>query len=211
MPLFTLRSFGLKGFKLRSTGSLGSVIIRSSNPWYHGVRNQGLTKVLTLIGHPDRDHLDQTARLTSARCWLEESDEDDPNNWLLVLDNVDGEAVSFLKEHLPCMNVHGDILMTTRTAYVAESLMNAVGHQHQSLELRVPDLKDATELLLIEGGIDKSSITSSTTAMDLVKCLGHLPLAITHAASFIKQYHMTPKDLLYMYWSYNSYKVCPGS
>ena len=157
--------------------------------------NQGLMKVLTLVGHPDRDHLDQTARLTSAQCWLEEVD---PNNWPLVLDNVDGEAVSFIKEHLPCMNVHGDILMTTCMADVAESLMNAVGHQHQSLELQVPDLKDATELFFIEAGIDKSSITSSTTAMNLVKCLGCLPLAISHAASFIKQYYDSERSVVYV-------------
>ena len=170
--------------------------------------NQGLAKVLTLVRHPDRDHPDHTTRLTSARLWLEESNEDDPNNWLLVIDNVDREVANFLKEHLPRTNAHGNILMTTRTAVVADFLISAAGYQHQSLELRAPDLKDATELLLIEAGID---ITSSTTAEDLVKCVGRLPLAISHAASFIKRSYMNPKELLRLYRSECRYEVCLSS
>lgn len=47
--------------------------------------NQDLIKVLRLVSHLDRDHLEQSTRLTSAWHWSEESGT---RNWPLVVDNV---------------------------------------------------------------------------------------------------------------------------
>jgi hypothetical protein len=76
--------------------------------------NQGLAKILTLVGHPDRDHPEQSTRLISARRWLEESDAHSSIKWLLVLDNINREVMAFLREHLPRKNSMGNILLTTR-------------------------------------------------------------------------------------------------
>jgi hypothetical protein len=171
--------------------------------------NQGFANILNLVGHPDRDHPNQSTRLMAARHWLEQSDS---ANWLLVLDNVNREAVGFLREHLPRRNPKGNILFTTRTGPVAEALINAAGQHHQNFELRAPDLKDAVDMLLKEVGAChmNSMPTPPSGAEDVVRSLGCLPLAIAHAASFIKQFHKNFDELLDLYKSDHKYQVCPN-
>jgi len=168
--------------------------------------NQGLAKVLALVGHPDRDHQDQSIRLTTARRWLEESNTDASLRWLLVMDNVAPETVGFLKEHLPRQNSSGNILLTTRTGVVAEALASVAGKQHQIFELRAPDLRNAANQLLHEAGI-KLSGGATDNAEALVKCIGCLPLAISQAASFAKKSLMNLDDVLSLYKSNRKYEV----
>jgi tetratricopeptide (TPR) repeat protein len=156
--------------------------------------NNGFVKILDLIRHPARLYLaDQSSRLTEARRWLEDSD----SNWLLVLDNVDANTLDFIRENLPHRNRRGNIFFTTRTADVASTLSNAAGKKHQVLELELPDAQDAIDLLLRECGIDTVGANWLTTskANEVVKCVGRLPLAISQAASFMRQCH---KELDYM-------------
>jgi hypothetical protein len=171
-----------------------------------GKLNQGLAGVLTLVGHPDRDHPEQSTRLTSARRWLEESGV---TKWLLVLDNVAQEAVSFLQHYLPRKNVMGNILFTTRTAVIAEALACVAGQPYQFFELRAPDLRDASNQLLKEAGISATdAVTNSMNgAEDLVKRIGCLPLAISHAGSFAKQSRKSLNDVLTLYRSEYQYEV----
>ena len=171
-----------------------------------GKLNQGLAGVLTLVGHPDRDHPEQSTRLTSARRWLEESGV---TKWLLVLDNVAQEAVSFLQHYLPRKNVMGNILFTTRTAAIAESLACVAGQPYQFFELRAPELRDASNQLLKEAGINATdAVTDSMNgAEDLVKRIGCLPLAISHAGSFAKQSRKSLNDVLTLYQSEYQYEV----
>jgi hypothetical protein len=168
--------------------------------------NHGFAKVLDLVEHRDRDHPEQSTRLTSARRWLE---EDESVKWLLIFDNVDKGTVDFLWEHLPRKNPRGNILFTTWTKVTADAVVCTAGQQHQTFELRAPGLQDAAKLLLIEAGFDTSNITPSSTsrAEDLVKCVGCLPLAISHAASFVKQSHKSLDDLLDIYRSEHKYQV----
>jgi NB-ARC domain len=170
--------------------------------------NQGIIKILTLVGHPDRDHPAHNTRLTSARRFLEEPNLNGPIKWLLILDNVNSEVVDFINEYLPRKNSSGNILFTTRTAAVAEALTRVEG-QHQTFELRAPDAKDAANLLLVEAGIDTSSTVSSlmTRAKELVKCVGCLLLAITLAASFLKQFDKRLYNLLGLYRDQQNYEV----
>jgi hypothetical protein len=165
--------------------------------------NQGLAKVLHLIGHPDRDHPNQSTRLTSARRWLEEPDTNGSIKWLLILDNIDQEVVGFLRQHLPRKNSTGNILLTTRTRAVAEAIITVAGQQHPIFELRPPDLRDAAKQLLKEAGINASIIAPNSTngAEALVNCVGRLPLAISHAASFAKHFHKNLDDVLGLYQS----------
>jgi hypothetical protein len=153
--------------------------------------NQGFAKVLTLVGHPDHSNPEQYTRLTSARRWLEESDVHGSCKWLLVLDNISQDSVSFLREHLPRKNSSGNILLTTRTKAVAEAVTTVAGQQHHILELLIPSLEHAVNQLLKEAGIDSTNPASPFMggAEALVKCIGRLPLAISHAASFTKQSH----------------------
>jgi hypothetical protein len=161
--------------------------------------NQGFTDLLTLVAHPDRSNLgDQRARLKAARRWLEDAIS---INWLLVLDNVDPTVLGFLQEHLPRKNQHGKILLTTRTTDVATVLVRTAGKQHHALELGLPEVEDATSLLLTESNTDIAGITALTKrkAEDVVKFVGRLPLAIAHAASFMKQANKSFEDILLMF------------
>lgn len=169
--------------------------------------NHGFAKVLDLVDHRDRNYPEQSSRLTSAQRWLEELDS---VKWLLVFDNVDKGTLDFLREHLPRKNSSGNILFTARTKAIAEAAVSTAGKQHQTFGLRAPDLDDAVKLLLIEAGIDTSNYMSLSTkaAEDLVKCVGCLPLAISHAASFVKQSHKNLGDLLRIYRSEHKYHVC---
>jgi hypothetical protein len=170
-----------------------------------GKLNQGLARVLALIGHPDRDHQDQSTRLTAVRHWLEGSGI----KWLLILDNVAQEVVSFLREHLPQRNSNGNILLTVRAQSVAETVASVAGQQHPLIELQAPGLKDAATLLLREAGIHTSNPVSPSVsaAEDLVNCLRSLPFAISHAASFAKQSGKNLADVLGIYRSKNKYDV----
>jgi hypothetical protein len=163
--------------------------------------NQGFTDLLTLVVHPDRPNLgDQSARLKAARRWLEDAIS---INWLLILDNVDPTVLPFLQEHLPRKNQRGKILLTTRTAVTAAALARTAGKQHNTLELGLPEVEDAISLLFTESSTDITGITASTKrkAEDVVKFVGRLPLAIAHAASFMKQANKSFEDILRLFHS----------
>jgi hypothetical protein len=168
--------------------------------------NHGFAKILHLVDHRDRDHPEQSTRLTSARRFLEELDS---IKWLLIFDNVDQGTLDFLREHLPRKNAQGNILFTTRTKIIADAVVNAAGQQHQTLELRAPNAKDAAALLMKEADIDASNTVASTRGAEaLAKHVGCLPLAISLAASFAKQSHKNLDDLLALYRSEHNYEVC---
>ena len=166
--------------------------------------NQGFARILALVEHPDRGHPEQSTRLALARRWLEDNTT---VKWLLILDNVVEEVVGFLKEHFPTRNALGNILLTTRSAAVAEAV--ATGDQHQIFDLRAPDLRDATDQFLKEAGIDRSvsSLYSMTRAKDLVTCVGCHPLAISHIASFAKPTCNNLDEVLAMYQGEQRYEV----
>jgi hypothetical protein len=160
--------------------------------------NQGISCILDLIEHPDRYLQDQTAKLMAARVWLEKYEGGD---WLLVFDNVQKETLGFLRVHLPLTNDRGNILFSTRTADVAESLVNAAGERYQILGLQAMGLQDTADLLFADAGIGAEMATPSlfSQAEDLVKRVGRLPLAVVQAASFMKQTHTTLDHMLELY------------
>jgi hypothetical protein len=170
--------------------------------------NNGFVKILDLIQHPARFYLpNQTSRLTEARRWLEASTS---ISWLLVLDNVDVSTLDFIRENLPRQNRQGNILFTTRTPDVASVLSSVAGQQHEVLELGFPDSRDAVGLLLRESGIDSVNVTrfAAKKAYGMVKCVGCLPLAISQAASFMRQSHKDLDYMLHLLQSERKMQVC---
>jgi len=132
--------------------------------------NQGLAKVLNLIDHPDRYHVEQSTKLTSARRWLEECSAMYPTKWLLVFDNVTRKH-SLSSRAFASHQFDGNILLTTRIKVVAEGVVSAAEQQHQFFELMAPNIHDAVKLLLKEAGINPNKRIASTSK-DLVECLG---------------------------------------
>ena len=174
--------------------------------------NQGFTNVLNLVGHVERNHPEQSARLIAARRWLEEHHAADSNAWLLILDNANSDTVSFLREHLPRSSYGGSILFTTRTDDTAMALARSAGQEHHTLELQVPRDEDAARILLDNAGLDATTVDSNvmTRAKELVNSVGRLPLAVDQAASFMKQSHTTIEDLLELYRSDQKIEVSLG-
>ncbi|KZP26516.1 hypothetical protein FIBSPDRAFT_714032, partial [Athelia psychrophila] len=109
---------------------------------------QGLAKILVLVNHADRSHPDQDVQLAAVRLWLDHSQRHGCRRWLLILDNVTVESIHFLQEHLPRQNSNGNILITTRTCNIAESVANVAGQKHVLFELRALSKAQSVDLLL---------------------------------------------------------------
>ena len=165
--------------------------------------NQGFSKLLHLVNHPDRSHPDHSVRLTAARRWLEEVDT---GNWLMVLDNVFPETLCFLREHLPRKNRRGSLLFTTRTRDVALALASAGGERHEVVVVPNLDVQEAVKLFMRhfdDGEIDVPSVD----IQEMVKAVGCLPLAISHAAAYMKQSGCSVKDMLAFYRNNQKFHV----
>jgi hypothetical protein len=160
--------------------------------------NHGFTKILDLLGHPDRGNQKQDAKLTLARRWLECPDKDGVD-WLIVFDNVERPTLEFLRTHLPRQNVRGNILFTTRTQDVAEILVT--GRQDCTIDLRAMDIPTAVGLFFQDANVDMNIVDSTleSEAEQIVRYVGRLPLAVSQAASFMKRSQKTADEMLALY------------
>ncbi|KAL8816312.1 MAG: hypothetical protein Q9191_008353, partial [Dirinaria sp. TL-2023a] len=158
------------------------------------------SKVVDLLRLPGRHTLDQFTKLTLARAWLEDPSVE--KKWLLVLDNVTRETTTMiLDDILPRRNGRGRLLFTTRTAVVAELCM--IRGQSFMLALQPPEIDDAVAMLAAGADIGGASPEEAGYAdlERLVRSVGNLPLAIDQAASYIKGYGSSMKELLDLYKS----------
>ncbi|KAF7986445.1 hypothetical protein HWV62_31207 [Athelia sp. TMB] len=124
--------------------------------------NRGLTGVLDLVDDRDRHHPDHAVRLLAARRWLEQS----PHSWLLILDDVTAEVISFLREHLPHENTRGAIIFTTRTSQVAEAIVNAGDQQDCILELKPLTTEQSVALLAKASGLQDQGNKSDQESVE---------------------------------------------
>ena len=159
---------------------------------------QGLAGLLNLVGHVDRSHPEDSARMIAARRWLEECTTLDREPWLLVIDSVERHMVEMLRTHLPRKNHTGHILFATRTEGIAKALTDSPGDQHGIIHLQPLGPDDAVHLLLKSTGLHHGTPHTAATkakAEVLVKTVGCLPLAVDHAAAFLAQTHKTRRSL----------------
>ena len=172
--------------------------------------NQGFSKLLDLVCLANRIYLDQSARCTAARVWLEDGESKVKRKWLLVLDNINQETSEHTREMLPRSNSNGSILMTMRTKHVAESMTVAFGEQHSCIGLGVPSVEDAVALLLRTAGMDQERLGQAglQEARNVVKSIGLLPLAVDQAASFMKESNYSTSDVLDIYKNEQEDQVC---
>lgn len=103
--------------------------------------------------------------------WLEST-----SGWLLVIDNLDD--ISVAGGYLPAIDAKGHTLVTSRDKHINEIA--------EAIEIMPMDPDEATALLLRlvkDPGKDPGVPIEATT---IVKELGFLPLAIDHAAAYIR-------------------------
>jgi hypothetical protein len=132
----------------------------------------------------------------AARRWLEEI----AGNWLLVFDNVFPDVLDFIREHLPRQNGRGSILFTTRTEDVAIALANAAGKQREVVQVPMLNIQDGVELFhghFRDGEVD----LPSDKVERIVRSVACLPLAISHAAAYMKQSKHTIDEMSALYES----------
>jgi tetratricopeptide (TPR) repeat protein len=112
-------------------------------------------------------------------------------NWLLIIDNLDDVNVGH--GLLPGTQKGGHTLITTRN-------VNTMNIAAESLEIPVFGEDDAVELFRIHSEMTEAELLDSrTVANDIVRELGYLPLAIDHAAAFIRSTAMVITDFLPIY------------
>ena len=161
---------------------------------------QDVSKVVDLLRLPGRHTQNQASRLTAARAWLEDSTV--AKSWLVILDNVSEEtAITTLRDFLPRHNYGGRILITTRTATVAERYTASGGSPQ--LALQTPRIDDAIAMLSAGAKLEREGRkeASCTDLERLVRSVGNLPLAIDQAASYIRETGSSPQKVLDVYIS----------
>src|SRR5262245_17860903 len=106
--------------------------------------------------------------------WLAQQDR-----WLLVIDNLDD--ISIAKDHLPSIKEGDHVLITTRNP-------DASSIPAEGMQVPLLEEDDAIELLGNRCNLDYSEYPPSekASAVELVRELGYLPLAIEQASGYIR-------------------------
>lgn len=106
-----------------------------------------------------------------------------------------------LDDILPRRNGGGRLLFTTRTDAIAKSC--TVPGKSLMLALQPPGIDDAVAMLVAGAEIGGGSTEEASHAdlERLVRLVGNLPLAVDQAASYIKGYGSSTKELLDLYGS----------
>ncbi|KAJ6471979.1 hypothetical protein C8R45DRAFT_762975, partial [Mycena sanguinolenta] len=102
--------------------------------------------------------------------WLSGNQEE----WLLFFDNADDPAIN-LNQFFPKCN-HGNIIITSRNPN-----LRVYGAHSQVSDMDEPD----AVALLLNSAQQEASETNKVLALDIVKTLWYLPLAIAQAGAFI--------------------------
>ncbi|KAJ7185167.1 hypothetical protein B0H12DRAFT_1040400, partial [Mycena haematopus] len=101
---------------------------------------------------------------------------DNQDNWLLFFDNADDPAIN-LHQFLPKCN-HGNIIITSRNPN-----LRVYGEHSQ-----VSDMEELDAVaLLLKSANQEVSAPNELLALDIVKALWYLPLAIVQAGAFISE------------------------
>ena len=158
-----------------------------------------IAKHVKIPGHQDPGA--DTPRLVKE--WLE---SDASGQWLLVVDNVDDTELLYPSEpdciryadYLPSSET-GSILLTTRNGKVGYEFAAA----HNVLALAGMNAEESVHLLSTR----LSNSQSEELLKQLTQELGHIPLALVQAASFINQNDMTVENYLQLYHQSDSTKI----
>ena len=133
-------------------------------------------------------------------------------NWLMVLDNADDLETFFPKpasnigdvehkkpllDYLP-QNSRGLVLITTRDKRIGERLAS----RHASLIVPLMTVSEAKELLRSQ--LEQSDSWNDEDIESLLDVLKYLPLAITQAAAFLRQYSCSLNQYLEMFQTNDS-------
>ena len=166
------------------------------------------SKLVDLLRLPGCYTSNQVTKLTMARAWLEDST--DGRSWLVILDCVTQETTAMLRNMLPRRNNMGKLLLTTRTAKIAEVF--ATSGRLSQLALQPPGIQDAVAMLsarAVSEGHGTRDV-SDADAEQVVCSVGALPLAIDQAASYLRDTGSSAKEILEIYKTEDKFRVGKG-
>ena len=171
--------------------------------------SQDVSKMVDLLRLPGWQTLVQASKLTTARAWLEDSSA--ARSWLIVLDNVREETAAMLGDILPRRGCKGRLLMTTRTATIAE--LFSTSEALSQMALQPPGIGDAVAMLSAGAKMKREGREESSRedAERLVRSVGNLPLAIDQAASYMRETGGSPREVLDVYASDEVPEVSHGN
>lgn len=119
----------------------------------------------------------QADLMMATKEWLESPRS---GRWMLIVDGVHNSSPDFMgyiEQFLP--HRRGTIVFTSTTAQI----IHTVGSPDMAVEIGPMNFSDASELFKKVSGLDADN---EAQMQDLFEHLGHLPLAITQAASYIR-------------------------
>ncbi|KAM0281199.1 hypothetical protein ACHAQH_003629 [Verticillium albo-atrum] len=159
--------------------------------WIHAGNKVRLEKGFRdVLGHLDIQLAPNVDPFRVVETWLR-----DPKNgpWLMVVDNVDDVDVVFSEKDengssslLSCIPEvsHGSVLFVTRWKTVAQRITKR-DHVHLG---EVTDEQGIEIIKSYLGSQYDDSPQSKEVTIKLLEELGHIPLAITHAAAYMREY-----------------------
>lgn len=154
--------------------------VRADSPETLDANLAGLAGVL---GLPEASAKELNVQTTAVLGWLKRH-----QHWLLIADNADNEeSAKAVRDRLP-PHLGGHVLVTSRLGRWP------INMTHLALELLPP--QDATRYLQARVAKEDHPAGDDTAARKLTEELGHLPLALEQAASFI----------LELRWSFDQYR-----
>src|SRR2546427_4687927 len=143
-----------------------------------------------LLNLPERDAREQQMVVHALKQWFETH-----TNWLLIFDNADDLAM--VRDYLP-EGTKGHTLLTTRA--------QAMGGLARKIELDTMRAAEGAELLLRRAGIitegatlERASTADRTAAIDIVRAMDGLPLALDQAGAYIEETGESVSNYLSIY------------
>ncbi|KAM3456411.1 hypothetical protein MY3296_001690 [Beauveria thailandica] len=192
--------FGMGGFGKSQIAIEIAYDVHDSSPersvfWIHGASRatfeQSYRSLADKLALPRR-HDAETNILALVCDWLQ---RDDVAPWLLILDNADNfdtffsqTEESLIASYLPKGN-NGEVLITSRNLDVAERLTGG----HKAI-ISIPAMDSDEALLLLQEKLTSGYDTA--TAIDLVRCLDCIPLAVNQAAAYINRRRISIHDYM---------------
>ena len=143
-----------------------------------------------LLHLPERDAREQQLVVHAVKQWFETH-----TGWLLIFDNADDLAM--VRDYLP-EGTKGHTLLTTRA--------QAMGGLARKIELVTMEPKEGAEFLLRRAGIiaedatlERASTTDRAAAIDIVRTMDGLPLALDQAGAYIEETNESLTNYLAIY------------
>ena len=137
-----------------------------------------LVSFAALLNLPGQREQDQQYALSAVKRWLEVH-----SNWLLILDNI--EDIKMANEYLPD-SPQGHILFTAQTR-ITGGIAKRLDIDKMSPEDGALFLLRRADLITTKASLDSASEDTRTQAIEVVKMLDGLPLAIDQAGAYIEE------------------------